>query len=146
MHEAMGRACARSSGAHGAQSESHAHPPQAPPSPQPHSSPWFWGHTEPPSWRCSPVPPAPASPFPPCAPFPRLLAQVLLRVGAKEGGGSQRGALIPLRGSSCCCRIKDALLKAPKCFGSGRKLTFTLKKPFAEGQSRDLCRSQKLLP
>lgn len=87
MHEAMGRACARSSGAHGAQSESHAHPPQAPPSPQPRSSPWFWGHAEPPSWRCSPVPPAPASPFPPCAPFPRLLAQVLLRVGAKERGG-----------------------------------------------------------
>lgn len=60
-------------------------------------------------------------------------------------GGSWHGALIPFRAPGLCCRIKDALLKAPLCPSSGRKLLFTLKKPFAEGQRCDLCRSQKLL-
>ena len=60
-------------------------------------------------------------------------------------GGSWHGALIPFRASGRCCRIKDALLKAPLRPSSGRKLLFTLKKPFAEGQRCDLRRSQKLL-
>lgn len=118
--------------------------PGHPPAPSPAPLPGSGAMQSPPAGGAAPCPP----------PLPLLFLPVLLSPGSlprcccgwEPGGGSQHGALIPLRGSSCRCRIKDALLKAPKCFGSGRKLTFTLKKPFAEGQRRDLCRSQKLLP
>ena len=83
-----------------------------------------------------------SAPPPRSAPHAPALSSPSLGVSV---GGSWHGALIPFRASGRCCRIKDALLKAPLRPSSGRKLLFTLKKPFAEGQRCDLRRSQKLL-
>lgn len=103
-----------------------------------------WGGTAPWLWPRVPsgpsVPPAPLLLFSSVCCFALRLLVLPGSFSRQEPRGSHHGALISLRDSSCRRRrIKDALLKAPKSFSSGRKLMFTLKKPFAEGQRHDLC-------
>lgn len=115
--------------------------PGQPHTPQGGTAPWLQPHM--PS-RPS-VPPALLLIFSSTCRFPLCLLVLPVSFSRQELQVSHHGTLIPLRDSSCSHRITDALLKAPKSFSSGRKLMFTLKKPFAEGQRHNLCSSQKLL-